>query len=1243
MKKTLSLILASVMLLSLMPMTTFTEDLTNDELATQFSMVDSDDIVEYKYNFDTTEGTPVITNQPSKVTIEEYNGSKALKVEGNGNENTFSIELPEAVNTKYALIKIKTTPVTSDGIYGFMNAPAFKGSNGKNATYIRYHYDKKIYFSGGEQSIGVPTNGVTEEFEAVIDFTAQTVTYGGNTKPLYETTTDIKSISFNYNWDLNDKIYFDDIEVIGFNDYSVIRPTGTVPENGANNISAFEKEISISYPIYVTEDFIDSQNITIFKNGEELRRDTHYTVNVSGKKIVITLSESVGVESQVKVLVNDELATLFNTASADHIVSYKYDFETPEGTPVIKNKPSQVNVVDYNESKVLKVAANGGMGSFSIELPEAIKTKYVLVKIKGIPETDDAIIYQAAPSYRDSEGNEAIRFRYWYDKQVYYGSNDSFTGSYNTTNIHPYPKAGVTDEFEALMDLSSNTVSFANNTGYFLNKVNDIKSLVFEFGGNANATVYYDDIEIMGFNSPTVFDFISTTPASGEKNVHIKSTVEMKYEKDILYENMLDDIKDLIVVKGNGEVLPENVYNLACKDRSTMQIAFEGGMEYGVTYEIFYQGELVTSFKTKEITFNRSESFDFDVNTPKILNLKSEGGADMEIGQDITTGNKALRVRVPKRSELSFDMDIGGTTADFAILTMKMRLESSKDDEGFWKSPYQNTSVGAPSIRDAMGREIARAYNYLMPNIRTLNTTRTAIHWQEEDKDKYADYRVIIDFKSKTAIADIADRGGNWGNLGEGTFFDTNAEDVTLLHFDFKDTEFDQKYATNITMWIDDITIKEFDDLAITDIKPAADAENIGVNEPIRIGFNNWATSGMLKRFDVKIFAEGNELKAGEDYQIRYSGNDVTFIPAGGWRHSTTYKISTTMGEQVFTTIGWQNEKTTFYDFDSSFPEIEKHSISEGASVEIVKDETTGSNAIKVVRPANGRAAFSVNLPVTSADKVKIGYKLRIEELNSENNAQAFHDRLIAERHRQIPGIRDLSGNPIIYNHSAGGAKINFVKDGAQNTAELRIITSFDPYYSVEQLVDFKKRITVSSAWADENRIRDIKLSFPENVGNSVADLYFDYAGSDYNLIIWIDDIYITEIAGESFRIDNFIAKGEDGMRLFNGITEANGQTISLEVGVINELIEDRKGILIAQIIDKENNRLLDIDHTPVAANDEIVTRNLQLSLPDMIRPEGMKDEDFRKMYTKKYDIKVMLWSDFGGYRLSEPIYLAED
>ena len=96
------------------------------------------------------------------------------------------------------MVKVKTTPLTNDGRVDFVNAPAFKDSNGRKSMYIRYNYDKKVFFGGGEQNIGIPANGVTEEFEAVIDFTAQTVTYGENTKPLCETATDIKSIYFEF-------------------------------------------------------------------------------------------------------------------------------------------------------------------------------------------------------------------------------------------------------------------------------------------------------------------------------------------------------------------------------------------------------------------------------------------------------------------------------------------------------------------------------------------------------------------------------------------------------------------------------------------------------------------------------------------------------------------------------------------------------------------------------------------------------------------------------------------------------------------------------------------------------------------------------------------------------------------------------------------------------------------------------------------------------------------------------------
>ncbi len=78
----------------------------------------------------------VLAVEKSNVTIEEYNGSKALKIAGNGNDGFFSIELPKAVTTKYALVKVKTTPLTNDGRVDFVNAPAFKDSNGRKSMYF---------------------------------------------------------------------------------------------------------------------------------------------------------------------------------------------------------------------------------------------------------------------------------------------------------------------------------------------------------------------------------------------------------------------------------------------------------------------------------------------------------------------------------------------------------------------------------------------------------------------------------------------------------------------------------------------------------------------------------------------------------------------------------------------------------------------------------------------------------------------------------------------------------------------------------------------------------------------------------------------------------------------------------------------------------------------------------------------------------------------------------------------------
>ena len=235
MKKTLSLIMTAFMLFSLIPVAVMAEETAGETPAEQ-------EYIRYMFDFDTAEGTPVINDQPSQVSIADYNGSNALKVAGDWNPGSFSIELPEAVKTKYALVKIKTTRIVGadEQYYYFDTAPAYKDSNGNESMRLRYAYDRKVRSGHGEQDFGVPQNGVTEEFEAVIDFTAQTVTYGENTKPLYETATDIKSIYFEFG-NCNDIIYFDDIEVIGFNDYSAI----TEPSYEVISIAADGEEVTV--------------------------------------------------------------------------------------------------------------------------------------------------------------------------------------------------------------------------------------------------------------------------------------------------------------------------------------------------------------------------------------------------------------------------------------------------------------------------------------------------------------------------------------------------------------------------------------------------------------------------------------------------------------------------------------------------------------------------------------------------------------------------------------------------------------------------------------------------------------------------------------------------------------------------------------------------------------------------------------------------------------------------------------
>jgi len=230
--------------------------------------------------------------------------------------------------------------------------------------------------------------------------------------------------------------------------------------------------------------------------------------------------------------------TAGETPTEQEYIRYMFDFDSEETTPVITNKPSNVTIEEYNGSKALKVAGNGTWMNFSIELPEAVNTRYVLVKIKGTPETSNTLLYQATPSYRDSSGNEAMRFRYWYDKQIQYGKDNTFT-DYTRENLHPYPSAGVPDKFEAVMDLSTHTVSFGDKTGYLLKQVSDIKSLVFESDNNANATVYFDDIEVIGFNDYSAiqepsYEVISITTDGAEVTALADAkgkTLEISIEK----------------------------------------------------------------------------------------------------------------------------------------------------------------------------------------------------------------------------------------------------------------------------------------------------------------------------------------------------------------------------------------------------------------------------------------------------------------------------------------------------------------------------------------------------------------------------------------------------------------------------------------------------------------------------------------------------------------------------------------
>ena len=160
---------------------------------------------------------------------------------------------------------------------------------------------------------------------------------------------------------------------------------------------------------------------------------------------------------------------------------------------------------------------------------------------------------------------------------------------------------------------------------------------------------------------------------------------------------------------------------------------------------------------------------------------------------------------------------------------------------------------------------------------------------------------------------------------------------------------------------------------------------------------------------------------------------------------------------------------------------------------------------------------------------------------------------------------------------------------------------------------------------------KDISSSLEYTIIGVFANTPANTSIGDFDMIMYIDDIVITEFAGESFRIDGVTVKSFDETKITSNIAEAAGQTVTITADIIKEIDSEREGILIAQILNKDN-MLCDIDYTDVSVTDDTKPYTLQLELP----------ADLTENNAENYDIKLMLWSEFGGYRICEPVYLID-
>jgi len=293
------------------------------------------------------------------------------------------------------------------------------------------------------------------------------------------------------------------------------KPISITPANGKEEVSINTESVVLEYDLPVTKEASILQNITLRKNGDYVETD----IICEGNEIICIPTDGLSFGSEYSVYSNDKKLAQFTTTDKSTSVKYLYDFENPEKDPVLKFLSGNSNVAIENNpitgSRALKVQS--GWVAFSFDLPEAVDNRYILLRTKAtITEkgSNATVTTTSTPTFNDSDGKNAVRYKYYADAQVCYGYGD-YNGSYGTLNIAPPVtdstiSAGRVDSFETIIDLEEQTFDIyqteANGTVTvyenkpLINKIKDIKTIAFELATSETFTVYYDDIEVMGFD-----------------------------------------------------------------------------------------------------------------------------------------------------------------------------------------------------------------------------------------------------------------------------------------------------------------------------------------------------------------------------------------------------------------------------------------------------------------------------------------------------------------------------------------------------------------------------------------------------------------------------------------------------------------------------------------------------------------------------------------------------------------------